>query len=189
MALRAMYLTKIDMGFFTEAKLTDDKYTKHFYGYETFASTSVKHCKGGILLFWKKKSTTWNVASSKDHGPNVISCVLISVYRKCLVIGGYISPNETNEETCNYIEEETRRYNIPTIICGDFNFNKDSNETRDIAIATTFANCGVNISENISNHQENFTMETHGKVMMEEYLEVVTIYLHQILNTGKHKIT
>ena len=42
------------------------------------------------------------------HGPNVISCVLVSGDRRWNILGVYIPPSEDNGETVNYLIEAIR---------------------------------------------------------------------------------
>ena len=148
MALRAMYLMNVDLGFFTEAKITDDKYTRNAFEYNTIASKASSYSKGGILLFWKNKMVNWSLESPMIHGPNVISCIIVSGYKRWLLIGAYISPNETNETTLENIEIASQRYNHPLIVCGDFNINTNSEDERDIKILASFANNGLSDIKN-----------------------------------------
>ncbi len=50
-ALRAMAATGVDLGVFTETKITDGIYTRFSSGYNVTASNAVSASQGGIALF------------------------------------------------------------------------------------------------------------------------------------------
>ena len=74
-ALREMACMNVDIGFLTEAKLTDGIYTRYSSGYHVYATEATSPQKGGIALFWRDQSN-WTVESERCHGPNIISCEL-----------------------------------------------------------------------------------------------------------------
>ena len=63
------------------------------------------------------------------HGPNVISCVLISGDRHWNIIGAYIPPTETDGETIQFINEAVQYHGTtnPYILLGNLNINLDNN--------------------------------------------------------------
>ena len=48
-----MAATGVDLGIFTETKITDGVYTQFSSGYNVTASNAISACQGGIALFWR----------------------------------------------------------------------------------------------------------------------------------------
>ncbi len=57
-ALRAMAATGVDLGIFTETKITDGVYTRYSSSYNVTASNAVSASQGGIALFWRDNDLT-----------------------------------------------------------------------------------------------------------------------------------
>jgi len=68
-ALRAMKQMNIDLGLFTEAKLTDGIHTRFSSEYTVVATNARVHNQGGVALFYRS-SPFWQVESVKRYGPN-----------------------------------------------------------------------------------------------------------------------
>jgi hypothetical protein len=127
MVLRAMYQMRVDFGVLTETKITNDMYTNNCCNYTVFASHAESKFKGGIALFYRTENTQWWIEGERAHGPNVVSCVLVSGERRWNVIGAYIPPSETNGDTVNYVDEAVRYRGTedPYILLGDLNVDLD----------------------------------------------------------------
>jgi exonuclease III len=139
MALRAMNHMHIDLGIFSETKLTNNMYTQQCFGYEIIATTSTSFYQGGVALFYRQQSTGWSIEGIKRHGPNVISCTLIVGKTLWGVIGAYIPPLESSGETLNFIDAAILAHrHHPIIFLGDINVDLHrlkNHRTEDIATA------------------------------------------------------
>jgi hypothetical protein len=120
-ALRAMNHMHIDLGFLLETKLSHDKYTKKCEGYTVYATQTTGH-QGGVALFYRN-SGNWTVEGIQRHGPNVLSCLLVSGNRRWKCIGLYVPPSDVTGETLNWFELATRDVTNHLIVFGDLNCN------------------------------------------------------------------
>ena len=76
-ALRAMAATGVDLGIFTETKITDGVYTRFSSGYNVTASNAVSASQGGIALFWRDNEI-YEVEEVATRGPNVLTFELVT---------------------------------------------------------------------------------------------------------------
>ena len=135
-ALRAMDQMGVDFGFFLEAKLTEGIHTRYSSEYHVLATSAPSPHQGGIAMFYKD-SPRWHVESVRYHGPNVMSCMLVTASRRFGVVGAYLPPADT--DTLDYLTAALDcfpRDCIPVVL-GDLNVDLDDLRTaRDHAIAT-----------------------------------------------------
>jgi exonuclease III len=126
-SLRALHQMRIDFGILMETKIDNDMYTRDCCGYSIFATHAKSKHQGGVALFYRTQNTTWWVEGDKAHGPNVISCILVSGNHRWNVIGAYIPPSEDDGETIRYINEavQYRGTKDSYILLGDFNVDLD----------------------------------------------------------------
>ena len=146
MALRAMKQMRMDFGLFTETKLNHEKYTKNCFGFQVYATKVTNVHQGGVALFYRPDSQLVTIESLCCHGPNVISCLVVSGHRRWNLIGSYIPPSENNGETLRCIGEAVRtRCHHPIVFLGDINVDlqADSFSERNEDIATAFALLGL----------------------------------------------
>jgi len=147
MALRAMDSMRLDFGLFCETKLTHEMYTKDCCGYRVYATKAKSAHQGGVALFYRPDSPLWTIEGIRSHGPNTISCLVVSGNRRWNLVGSYIPPSEDSGETLQYIGEAIRtRCNHPIIFMGDINVDLLATElsARDEEIATALALHGLN---------------------------------------------
>ena len=78
-----------------ENKIDNDKCCS----YMVFATHAKNTFQGGIALFYHTMNSLWWIEGNIAHGPNIISCVLISGNCHWKIIGTYIPPTETDGET------------------------------------------------------------------------------------------
>ena len=145
-ALRSMELMNIDFGLFAETKLNHDKYTKDCCGFTVFATKALSSTQGGVAFFYRTESTRWSIEGIQAHGPNVISCTVVSGERCWSLIGAYIAPSETNGATLKFIAEAVRtRCSHPLIFLGDINVDLAAPDLDDRAedIVTALALLGL----------------------------------------------
>jgi hypothetical protein len=91
-ALRACERMRIDVGVLTETRLSTDRYAWSAYGYMVFATKTTHINQGGIALIFTNNSSYFQVESQKSHGPNVLSCILVTGKWQHRIIGVYIPP-------------------------------------------------------------------------------------------------
>jgi hypothetical protein len=92
-ALRAMAATGVDLGIFTETKVTDGVYTRFSSGYNVTASNATSVSQGGIALFWRDNEL-YEVEEVAMHGPNVLTFELVTGEMRFFVVGAYIPPSD-----------------------------------------------------------------------------------------------
>jgi hypothetical protein len=161
-AARAMQQMNVDLAILTEAKITDECYTRHSFGYEIRTSKASSSSQGGIAICWRDSECS-QAEGIRFHGPNVVSCELTSGPKRWLIIGAYIPPSETSNATVNFIQEaHMRQPLLPVILLGDLNVDfRSTNMTsaRDASIAGLVANLGV---EDMLNHFKQAKRHKHG---------------------------
>jgi len=92
-ALRAMAATEVDLGIFTETKITDSVYTRYSSGYNVTATNAVSASQGGIALFWRDNEL-YEIKEVAPRGPNVLTFELVMGQIWCFVMGAYIPPSD-----------------------------------------------------------------------------------------------
>ena len=147
MALRAMAQMRVEFGIFTEAKLTHDKYTHNCCGYTTIATQARSKHQGGVILFYRTRSSRFALEDITVHGPNVISCTLVLGCRRFTLIGGYVPPSEVDGSTLAHIASACRQHNPrhSIVFLGDINADLLDlpDEERSQAIADVFGLFGL----------------------------------------------
>jgi exonuclease III len=149
-ALRACEQMHIDVGFLTETRLSTDCYTRSAYGYTVFATTTSRLNQGGTALIFTNSSFYFQIESQQKHGPNVISCVLVTGTRQYPLVGAYIPPDGTT--TLAFISEAANQFpGKPIILMGDINVDirTTTPTTRDTEIMAFIASLGL---EDMSKH-------------------------------------
>ena len=142
-ALRAMGQMNIDLGFLTEAKLTDGIHTRYSFGYRVVATEARSGSQGGVALFYRD-SRLWSIESEVKHGPNVISCWLVTGFRRIPLVGAYVPPADL--ETLDFINQALDRFpnGAKPILLGDLNAElAHPRDARESEVATVAANHGL----------------------------------------------
>ena len=143
-ALRAMDLMGVDVGFLQETKLTNGVYTRRSSGYNVFATEASSHSQGGVALFYRSSSTHWQIESECAHGPNVISCFLVTGRKRIPLVGVYIPPND--QSTLEHVHRAFNRFPAGSkpLLLGDLNINlANPRDDREVVIAAAMANHGL----------------------------------------------
>jgi paraquat-inducible protein B len=141
---------RIDIGVLTETRLSTDRYTRSAYGYTVFATKTTHINQGGVALIFTNNSLHFQIEAQKSHGPNVISCILVTGKRQQRIIGVYIPPGDTT--TLAHISEASNRFpNQPTILMGDLNMDLQTTtpNARDTEIMAVLSTLGL---DDMSNH-------------------------------------
>jgi hypothetical protein len=73
-----MHQMRVDLGIFTETKIDNDMYTRDCCSYTIFATHAKSQFQGGVALFYRTENSRWCIEGEMAHGPNVISCILVS---------------------------------------------------------------------------------------------------------------
>ena len=88
-----MAATGVDLGIFTETKITDGIYTRFSSGYNVTASNAISARQGWIALFWRDNEI-YEVEEVATHGPNVLTFELVTGQMRYYVVGAYIPPSD-----------------------------------------------------------------------------------------------
>jgi hypothetical protein len=145
MALRALGAMNVDVCLLTEAKLTDGVYTRSSNGYSVVSTSAFSHRQGGVALC-VRENEYFQVESTACHGPNVISCVLVTGTRRIPLVGVYIPPADIS--TLEHVNAALSRFGDgpAPILLGDLNVDLDQPEDdRDTQVATVLSDHGLQI--------------------------------------------
>jgi hypothetical protein len=96
--------------------------------------------QGEVALVFKD-SRYWQIESVRKHGPNVISCELVTGRRRVPIVGVYIPPNDLT--TCAYLSRALGRFpKGNAVVLGDLNVNlqspRDARDTEIVGILSTY---------------------------------------------------
>ena len=92
-ALRAMAATEVDLGIFTETKITDSVYTRYSSGYNVTATNAVSASQGGIALFWRDNEL-YEIEEVVPRSPNVLTFELVTGQIRYFVVVHIVILNE-----------------------------------------------------------------------------------------------
>jgi exonuclease III len=141
-ALRACKQMRIHFAVLTETKLSTDRYTRSAYGYMVFGTKTTNTNQGGIAIIFSNTSHYFQVEAQQRHGPNVISCILVTGrFQQYPIIGAYIPPGNTT--TISHISDSGRHFQgKPIILMGDVNVDlqtttPDNLDTKIMALLST----------------------------------------------------
>ncbi|HEY9815724.1 MAG TPA: endonuclease/exonuclease/phosphatase family protein, partial [Candidatus Obscuribacterales bacterium] len=137
----------VDICLFTETKLTNGIHTRSCLGYSVAATRAVSPHQGGVALIYKD-SAYWQIESLRKHGPNVISCELVSGFQRRPLVGAYIPPSGNYRLTLAAIDQAMDRFTpeerLRAILLGDLNVNLASPQgARAVEIATALDTHGL----------------------------------------------
>lgn len=136
-------LTPMAMDIFLLMEMNLQGYHIHedqeFEVFSTMASSA--HCGGVVLVH--HKSATWHLESLCCHGSNVISVLLVSGWRKWLLVGAYLPPSGDLEGDLQHMKAVEARYPLPVIVLGDFNCQLHGGREKDILVSSTLDSLGV----------------------------------------------
>jgi Endonuclease-reverse transcriptase len=93
-----------------------------------------------VALFYKSTNKSFTLEGTHTFGPNVIRTTLVSGNRRWTLIGAYIPPSETNNDTINYIQLATQHaHNHELVLLGDLNVNLNDMQRSNIRQDDTVA--------------------------------------------------
>ena len=100
---RSLQQMNVDICLATETRIPAAKvpgteiHTRHALGYDIFCTYTTTQNQGRLALIVRNDGTktNWTVESPQRHGPNVLSCLLISGSRRTPLIGAYLPPSCT----------------------------------------------------------------------------------------------
>ena len=144
MALRSLFKMEIDVAILTETKLTDDRFSHYDHGFEVFASKARSAQQGGVALAFRQNSRKWHIEGVKFHSPNVVTAEVVTGVKRWLLVGSYIAPSETSQETITTIQKISDTTQLDIIWLGDFNTNLDQvKDARQAEISASVANVSL----------------------------------------------
>lgn len=120
-------------------------HTKAAFRYKITATQAVSPHKGGVAML-VREGVNFRMEDTACHGPNVVSAVLVSGFRRWLVVGCYLSPTDDPTDTLAWVDAACSRINIPRILLGDFNFRVSGLTPRDDAINASLEAWGFHSS-------------------------------------------
>lgn len=149
--LRNLQTQNIDLCIATETKFppgpdgTPGIHTRQNLGYDIFATYTNVTNQGGIALITRTDSKNWHVESTQRHGPNVLSCILVSGTQHTPLIGVYLAPSHLND--LPHLEEALERFRNhkrQPLLLGDLNVDlSDMSTSRTTKVAATISAYGL----------------------------------------------
>ena len=140
---RTLQAQNIDLAVITETRIPNEVHTRNCLDYSIFASYTAIPNQGGIALIYRQEAKNWHLESTLRHGPNIISCILVSGDQRTPLIGVYLPPSHLND--LPHLTTALERFpNQPPIVLGDLNVDlrrPQSNRTQ--AVAATLATYGL----------------------------------------------
>jgi hypothetical protein len=118
-----MKATGVDLGIFTETKITDGVYTRFSSGYNVTATNTISASQGGIALFWRENEL-YEVEEVATRGPNVLTFELVTGQMRYFVVGAYIPPSDLGT-TLTHIRQAWSEcpQGCEPLLLGDLNAN------------------------------------------------------------------
>jgi hypothetical protein len=140
--LRALQQMNMDIGILTETKLTQGIHTRWSSGYQVYATEARSCHQGGVALVFRE-SSFWQIESVIKHGPNVISCELVTGRRRVPIVGVYIPPGDLT--TIEYLSRALDRFPQGNpVVLGDLNVDLQSPwDARGTEIASALSGHGL----------------------------------------------
>ena len=149
--LRNLQVQNIDLCIATETKFPPGPngdpgiHTRHDLGYDVFCTYTTTPNQGGIALISRTGADNWHVESQLRHGPNVISCILVSGHKHTPVIGAYLAPSHLND--LPHLEAALARFKdskAAPLVLGDLNVNlSDLSKPRTAQVSATIMAYGL----------------------------------------------
>ena len=115
----------------TNTKISTITYCWNRLGYKvtclTAHPTSTGGSQGGVEVVTRERLVRWGIESTRYHGPNVVSCYLVTGLIRTPLIGAYLPPSTL--EHIPDLEEALKRFKDPIIL---WDLNMDLNEARSL---------------------------------------------------------
>ena len=81
-AIRAARIGGFELMILTETNINDQAHFRNMMGYDVILSkattTADGDAKGGVGMIIREKPQVWNINSTRFHGPNMVSCKVIT---------------------------------------------------------------------------------------------------------------
>jgi hypothetical protein len=111
-------------------------------GYEIYSTYITHQNQGGVAIVWRKDAKNWCIESPKRHGPNILSCELVSGEKRTAIIVVCLPPNDLDD--LPYLDEALRKFpDCTPIILGDLNVDLNQKNSRATKINAAFAPYGL----------------------------------------------
>jgi hypothetical protein len=127
----------------TETKIQDEVYAKHTLGFKVTCSKALPN-QGGVALITRANPDGWHIESTQFHGPNVLSCLIVTGDKRMPLIGAYLPPSSL--DSLPDFEEALNCFNGYTniVVAGNFNADiHDLTKPRNQTVAACFAAYGL----------------------------------------------
>ena len=143
-AARSFQQGRYDVVIAVETKISNEIYPKTMLGYHITCSKASTNNQGGVALFVRDAPKEFHIESTRFHGPNVLSCILVQGDSRMPIVGAYLPPS-TLDHLPDFEQAMERFSNYPNVtVLGDFNANiYDLANLRNQTIANCFSNYGL----------------------------------------------
>ena len=143
MACRKLGRYEIDVCILTETKL-NGHHTVESGDFKIIATKVTNTSKGGVAMLYRK-SERFHIESPKCYGENVIKATVVHGRQRTVILGIYIPPSESDEETTIDLDRAMKNEDPDKcVIIGDLNINYQSpSKKQDLEIIETLELYGM----------------------------------------------
>jgi hypothetical protein len=127
---RNLTVQKIDICIATEMRIPAAAdggpgiHTRNDQGYDVFCTYTTKTNQGGIALISRANAENWHIEATQRHGPNVLSCLLVSGNKSTPLIGAYIPPRSLLDMPhLTTALARFEKHTVPPLVLGDLNID------------------------------------------------------------------
>ena len=86
-----------DVMLLTETKIRSEAYSQNFLGYDVTCSaarpSSAGEAQGRVGIVTRERTVGWGIDFTRYHGPNVVSCEIITGLNRTPLVGAYLTPS------------------------------------------------------------------------------------------------
>ena len=90
-AIHAVNIGGFDVMLMTETNITDQAYCRNRLGYSVVClpeiTTTAGGVQGGVVLVVRDRPHGWSVELTSFHGPNLVSCEVVSGGKRTPIVG------------------------------------------------------------------------------------------------------
>ena len=107
-----------DVMLLTETKISTMAYFQNRLGYEVTCLTAQPSRAGGaqngVIIVRKERSVRWGIESTHYHGPDMVSCDIVTGLTRTPVVSAYLPPSTLEHLTD--LEEDLKRFRDPIFL-------------------------------------------------------------------------
>ena len=117
-AIRVVERGGFDVMLLTETKISTMAYFQNRLGYEVTCLTAQPSRAGGaqngVIIVRKERSVRWGIESTHYHGPDMVSCDIVTGLTRTPVVSAYLPPSTLEHLTD--LEEDLKQFRDPIFL-------------------------------------------------------------------------